>query len=186
MITKDNGKYNAIFLEFYDSTMKIIGRRVKNYHLAQDICQETFMRLYANIDKIDEESVKGWLIVTARNIATDLARESKHVEYMNAFDEKGDEVFERMTAPKYSIELEYNEKLRREFRLRVLNHIKTINEDWHKIIAYSVIMDISQDEIADYLGISKEALRGKLCRARKWLKEEYDVEYQDLKETNET
>lgn len=182
MVTGEDDKYNTIFSEYYNGILKLISKRVHNYDLAQDICQETFIRLYANIDDIDEVSVKGWLIVTARNIAIDLNRRSKHIEYLNVYDEKDSEAFDHIIKGKAFVESEYNEKLRKEFRIKILKHIQSVNKDWHTIIEYTVMLDKSQDEIARQMGISKEVLRGKLFRARKWIKKEYGGEYDDLKD----
>ena len=50
---------NLILRQVYDMT--------KDYYLAQDICQETFLKLYSYRDRIEEEKAKGWMLVVSYN-----------------------------------------------------------------------------------------------------------------------
>ena len=44
---------NLVFRQVYDMT--------SDYYLAQDICQETFLKLYGYMGRLDERGVKRWL-----------------------------------------------------------------------------------------------------------------------------
>ena len=51
-----------------------------DYHTAEDICQETFLRLAENLDSVNSKMVKAWLIVVSERLAKDhLKKGGKHV-----------------------------------------------------------------------------------------------------------
>ena len=60
---------NLILRQVYDMT--------KDYYLAQDICQETFLKLYSYRDRIEEEKAKGWMLVVSYNKTCDWLRRNK-------------------------------------------------------------------------------------------------------------
>ena len=42
-----------------------------DYHTAEDICQETFLRLSENLDHVNARMVKAWLLVVSERLAKD-------------------------------------------------------------------------------------------------------------------
>ncbi len=49
---------------------------VHNEADADDIAQETMVKLYLNIDALDEDRVEGWVRVAAKNLGIDYQRKS--------------------------------------------------------------------------------------------------------------
>ena len=45
-------KFQEIYEKYKNLVMKVVYNRTKDYHLAQDICQETFVKLYGYQDHI--------------------------------------------------------------------------------------------------------------------------------------
>ena len=56
--------------------LKIVYDRTGDYHIAQDICQETFARLYGYQNDINLDMVKGWLIVVASHLTSDYKKKA--------------------------------------------------------------------------------------------------------------
>ena len=63
--------FNYVYYRYVDLAHYVANSVVHDYHLAQDVCQEIFIKLYLNINGLDEERVKGWILVTAENTAID-------------------------------------------------------------------------------------------------------------------
>ena len=59
-----------------------------DYYLAQDICQETFLKLYGYMGRLDERGVKRWLYVVSYNKTCDWIRRSK--KYHELIEENSD------------------------------------------------------------------------------------------------
>ena len=64
-------KFQEIYDKYKNLVLKVAFDMTKDYYLAQDICQETFMRLYGYQDNIIVERVKSWLVVVASNLVYD-------------------------------------------------------------------------------------------------------------------
>jgi len=70
------------FSESYDShyslIFSIILSKVDNFHDAEDLCQEVFIRFYEKIEEV--ESPRKWLLGCLRNVIFDYYKKKRHVE----------------------------------------------------------------------------------------------------------
>ena len=57
----------------YSAAMQV----VHNEADADDIAQETMVKLYLNIDALDEDRVEGWVRVAAKNLGIDYQRKAQ-------------------------------------------------------------------------------------------------------------
>ena len=64
---------------------------VKNRELAEELLQDTFLKMYQNIDKFDGKYFKAWLLKIANNIAiSELRKKKTTIEYNdNIINEEG-------------------------------------------------------------------------------------------------
>ncbi len=62
---KIRDKYTAIFSEYYPVVYNAVNTKVVNKQDTEDICQEVFIALYRNMDKI--ENIRKWLFGTLKN-----------------------------------------------------------------------------------------------------------------------
>mgnify|MGYP003033778920 CR=1 FL=1 len=66
----------------YSAAMQV----VHNEADADDIAQETMVKLYLNIDALDEDRVEGWVRVAAKNLGIDYQRKAQRFDW-NELDE---------------------------------------------------------------------------------------------------
>lgn len=68
--------HNEYFIKIFDLYYKDIYRLAYSYTQnkldAEDITQKVFIKYYKNINKINEEKIKNWLIITTINECKDL------------------------------------------------------------------------------------------------------------------
>lgn len=57
-------KFQEIYEEYKNLVLKSVYDMTGDFHLAQDICQETFLRLHGYQDNIIVSKVKGWCNLT--------------------------------------------------------------------------------------------------------------------------
>ncbi|HAH23755.1 MAG TPA: hypothetical protein DCL77_08360, partial [Prolixibacteraceae bacterium] len=70
-------KTNELWTRFSDSLHRFILAKVKNEALADDLLQDTFIRIHSKIDSLrDETKVQAWVYQVARNIINDYYRKS--------------------------------------------------------------------------------------------------------------
>ena len=61
----------------YSAAMQV----VHNEADADDIAQETMVKLYLNIDALDEDRVEGWVRVAAKNLGIDYQRKTQRFDW---------------------------------------------------------------------------------------------------------
>jgi len=135
-----------------------------NADLAQDIMQETFLRLWRQIqDGATIDNPRAWLLRVARNLAEDHAKSSfrrngtQNPQTMNAVSGKGNQPLEGLE------HAETVEQIRGE-----LNLLSTPDRE---ILTLRYALDYDATEIADLLEINPTAVHMRLSRARQRLAE---------------
>jgi RNA polymerase sigma-70 factor, ECF subfamily len=77
--TGDRDAFGFLISQYYKSIYRYAYQLIGTSHDADDICQETFLRAYENIKKLQNvESFKGWIFM----IATNLSRRQKNKNRM--------------------------------------------------------------------------------------------------------
>jgi RNA polymerase sigma factor (sigma-70 family) len=65
--------FNRLYNSFYSLVFSIIFSKVGNYHDAEDICQEVFLRFYDKLDEIDNP--RKWLLGCLRIVVIDFYKQ---------------------------------------------------------------------------------------------------------------
>ncbi|WP_432667448.1 RNA polymerase sigma factor SigZ [Wukongibacter baidiensis] len=75
-----NDKVKHIWNEFSTELYKYINSKVKSEYDAEDILQDVFVKIYKNVDKVDELSeLKSWIYKITKNTIIDYYRKKKDV-----------------------------------------------------------------------------------------------------------
>ncbi len=73
-------KFKHIWNEFSSELYKYINSKVKSKYDTEDILQDVFVKIYKNIDKVDELSkVKSWIYKITKNTIIDYYRKKKDI-----------------------------------------------------------------------------------------------------------
>lgn len=153
------------FEKYFNEYFNVVYRRayylMANTGLAEDIAQETFLKLYTNPpDTID--NIKGWLLKVATNLAINSMKSS------TCRDKREEEDYLRQV-DSYSINVEEIalKRMESEAALSILSAM-----EWRdRSILYLRYSGMSYDEIAQAVGVEKNAVGVLLSRARnKFLK----------------
>lgn len=173
-------KYERDFKVVYDTycnlVMKIASSLVQDYVLAQDICQEVFVRYCEKGIEIEDDFLRAWFIVNTKRKAIDYMRRSyqKH-EMVDMYDAD----LANKTKSSGADDL-INNVIRKDMTYRFLRELEEHNPDWYKIVIGVMVDKRPEKEIARELNMSSGNLRAKLHRAKIWIRENYREEYEDL------
>ena len=66
-----NKKFVEVFERYQKLVMKLVYDKSSDMELAKEICQHTFFNYYLHMDKVKDELIKPWLIMTAKNAIVD-------------------------------------------------------------------------------------------------------------------
>lgn len=166
------------FHEVYQQNHKLIYQavliRTHNRELADDICQQTFLKYFEYSDTIEKGAERGWLLAVAKNLLIDDFRKKKH----QSLDEQ--QISEESLEPCYEVDME-KEVSRKDFLKQIMNQLEERNREWYEAVLEVCILNHPEKEVALQKGISIELLRTRIYRGRQFLKKIFGEEYKDLK-----
>ena len=172
-------KFEKIYRTYQNDVYKISLYYTKDEHIAQDITQKVFYHFYLQLDNVNLEMVRTYLIRCARNLSYNWLRDTRH--------ERGGEYLENVpeeNIPHYSTEDDYirdeQQQETREFVAILLENLKEEHELWYNIVNLIYCLEMPHDQVAKELGMTREALYNKLYRAKKWLRTKFEDEYKKL------
>lgn len=141
---------------------------VKNYHQAQDIAQDVFLRAFLKSDSFRGEStVKTWLLSITANRCRDFLRSwhARHEVY-----ELEDEI------PRAGPDNTERAVLERLEQDKVWKVVFDLPLKYREVLVLFYFRDLSTKEISETLGVSDEAVRTRLHRGRLLVKERLESE----------
>ncbi len=148
--------------QLYRAYVKLVShismRYINNTHSAQDATQNTFVRVFQNINMYDpaKGNIKSWIARIAVNEAIGLLRKQKKVQFT--------QVEVSLDIVDATVDSNLFNKLELEDVTDVINNLDDENRIMLELFFYE---DYSHKEIADLLEISVELSRVKLYRAKK-------------------
>ena len=154
--------FYEVYEEHYDRVRNFILASVKNRWVADDLVQETFLRVLQNLGKVrDQAKLSSWVFRIAANLCRDYFRSPSRklipFEDNPAKELPGESSLER--------EIEQYQT-----SLLVQDLIKLLPEPMRQVIYLCDIKEESHQEAADLLGISLGNVKVRLHRARGQLK----------------
>jgi RNA polymerase sigma-70 factor (ECF subfamily) len=153
-----------IYDQYYQRVRKFILHTVRNEWAADDLVQETFLRVNNNLENLkDEAKLQPWIFKIAYNICRDYFRQQG--KNANLRLEEIPENAAPSRLPNTQKQLEQGQMRRCVFGL-----VNRLPESLRTVIILSDVSEFSQREIAEIMGITLENVKIRLHRARKKLK----------------
>ena len=72
-----NERFEEYFLKYKNLIIRLVMLKLDDYQVAQEICQQVYVALYTNMDKVHPDLVKAWLIRCTQNAVIDYVRRRK-------------------------------------------------------------------------------------------------------------
>lgn len=173
---EDIGAYVEIVMRYKDRLVNFLYRFTGNRETAEDISQETFLKLYKNKDKYSEiAKFSTWLYTIALNEArSNFRKEKKHSAVsINDFYEDSHNDYQ-IRSDDYNPEEDANAETESFYIQKAIN---SLNEIHREIIVLRDIEELDYEEIAKTLDIPLGTVRSRINRARESLKVSLDSIY---------
>ena len=146
--------------QFYDPVRKFILAYVKDEWVADDLIQETFIKVQKNLDSVrDSAKLSSWIFRIAYNVCHDHFRQAKRSSLKNRAIQQEIVTFKEALVQK---EIEQH-----QMGQCVQDKMDLLPPDYRTVLILSNIMTFSQKEIAEIMGISVANVKVKVHRARK-------------------
>ena len=171
-------RFLELYWKYQNLVLHVAVAKTGDYYAAQDICQDTFVKMMKQLDlSLDDDEIKAWLITVAFNAARDYHKKGGMNRRNLEVDFEVSEVRNVSVAESTC----FDEIYRRDFRVRILDELKRVNKEYYNLVILICCMQLSVSEAAERLNISYSEATKKLHRARTWLRSNFGEEYQQLK-----
>ncbi len=158
----DNEGFVEIIRDYKDGLMLYLNGYVHDIHDAEDLMEDTFVKIYAKRPKFSEKySFKTWLYTIGRNVAIDHLRKEKRGR-TRSIEDMSDAV-----ADKAQLEIEY---LKKEDNALLLSAMDSLKDDYRQTLYLKYFEGLSNDEISKVMGRSRRQVENLLYRGKQALK----------------
>jgi len=164
MAHDDAAYFEALYAAYQQPILSYLYRLVGDAAQAEELCQEVYVRAYRARRSMDRvQNVRAWLYRIATNAARDQLRRRRLLSWLPLFDEDPALLVESPEPAALETHAVQQALLKLSPELRV------------PLVLYSC-QELSTQEIAEVLGISRDAVKQRLVRARLRFKELYKDE----------
>lgn len=161
----DPAAFDVAFERFRPRIFSFLARLGDDRALAEDLTQETFLRLASHAQSLTPDTkLRAWLFTVARNLQRDHRRrrllDLDRLESLSLWPE-------RRLPPSSPLDLTEADETRR----RLEHALSRVPEPMREALLLVVVEGLSNDEAAEVLGLRSDALRQRVSRARALLRE---------------
>ena len=164
-----------IIKDHKDGLMLYLNSFLLNIHLAEDLTEDTFVKLIARRPRFSGKSTfKTWLYAIGRNVALDFLRKNAKLPTVSA------EEAMTLIADEADVARQY---LCSERKLQVHKALKQLNDEYRQVLVLVYFEDFQNEQVASIMGKSKKQIENLVYRAKLSMKSELEKEgfvYEDL------
>lgn len=157
-IAKNSSAQKALYHKFAPTMFGICLRYASDYHIAEDILQDGFVKVFRNIQKFrGDGSLEGWIKRIFVNTAIEQYRKSAKMYRFTSLELVMENSFEDQRL----LDLEHNE---------LLALIQQLPDGYRLVFNLYTIEGYTHDEIAKELNVKIGTSKSQLARAKKYLR----------------
>ena len=175
-----NREFNEIYEKYKNLVLKVAYiYSGNNYDAAEDITQDTFLKLYTGFKDFKIEKIPAWLYTVTKNSA--LNYKKKYGCLVSIDDEESglENTLSTVSTEEGYIEREHKTE-KENLNDRILSGLMEKNQRWHDAVLLAYYMDIPQERVAEIMGVKIGVLHSILHRAKVWIRKTYGVEYEEM------
>lgn len=153
--------FETLYKDYCGAVYQLALRLLRNQEAAVDAVQESFAKAFAARESFrGQAKPETWLFRIAYNHCLTKLRERRHGQGLEKIPERADA---ERTRPEPAAE-------NTELGAVVRRAVESLEEEDRRLLCLIMEEDLSYDDLAEILRCSPEALRMRLCRARRKLK----------------
>lgn len=164
-------------VEMYKDKMYHLGyRMLGNAQEAEDVVQETFLRVYTNLHKYDDtQKFSTWIYRIATNLCIDRLRKKKNVYSLDAemTDGDGNDFYSLLPSEEETPE---EQLVLTETQQRIRRAIEDLPEKYKSVVILKYLHDQSLQEIADVLNMPVTTVKTRVHRGREFLRKRLEAD----------
>ncbi len=153
--------FNELVDRYKDRLMNVIGRMVNSTEEAEDIVQETFIRVYQHRQSFNfQHCLSTWIYTIGLNLGRNELRKRKKFKHYDITEMKGNE-------KEFAVEMKIPTRLP-----EVLNEaISSLPEKYRTAFMLRDVQEMAYDEVAKVLDVPLGTVKSRVNRARLMLRD---------------
>ena len=168
----DMSAFELLVRRYQDALVNYIYYSINDYHRAEDLAQETFLRVFKNASRYEPKaSFKSWLYTIATNLSKNEIRNRarRNTYFLEDMVGENEDVYhsEFMIDTRYQPDILYEKKERQQLIKKTL---KQLPENQRLALTLVTYQELSYEEISDILNCSTGAVKSLIHRARQNMK----------------
>ena len=166
----DEPAFTELVKKYQKPVHALAWRKIGDFHTAEDITQDTFLKVYQRLHTLKDHShFSGWIYVITTNLcATWLSKNRKHTERL---EDAEITITQRDTYSQHVRDDRANSvaQTQREIVKKLLAKLK---ESERTVMTLHYLGEMKIEEISRFLGVSVSTIKTRLMRARQRLRKE--------------
>ncbi|MGG1519944.1 RNA polymerase sigma factor SigW [Paenibacillus oryzisoli] len=174
-----NGDRNAFaeLVELYkDKIFHLAYRMLNNKQEAEDAVQETFLRVYTNLHRYDEnQKFSTWIFRIGTNLCIDKLRRRRNTYSLDAemSDGEGADFYAMLPSDDDTPE---EQLIVSETQAQIHRAIASLPEKYKSVVVLRYLHDMSLQEISDVLDMPVTTIKTRVHRGREYLRKKLEQE----------
>ena len=179
ILAGDEAAFTALVKKYEKQIHAFVRQRVKDYHIAEEITQDTFLKAYEKLGTLrNPDRFSGWLYMIATRCSLTWLGEKRIP--MQSLEAMSEAKVEALFYAQYMAE--QTEKLATEQQREVIAYLlQKLPARERTTVVLHYLSEMTCEEIGDFLEVSPNTVKSQLHRARKRLKKEAPVVHETLR-----
>ncbi len=166
----DNNAFSELVKKYQKQIHALAWRKVGDFHVAEDITQDTFFKAYQRLHTLKEpQRFAGWLYVIATRRCLTWFRKKRLQK--QALENVGTPATNKDAYSRHVAE-EQAKTVDKEQQEVVKKLLETLQESDRTVITLHYFGEMTCEEMSEFLGVSANTIKSRLRRARNRLKKE--------------
>jgi RNA polymerase sigma-70 factor (family 1) len=159
----DQAAFDQIFERWYDPIRNFIYYKTGDVFTAEDIAQDTFLKIWEKKHEIKEETVKALLFTIANNLFLNRLEHKKiQFKFIDSYQPN-----HKSEAADFELEM-------KQFDNQLQNALAELDEKKRTVFLMNRIDDFTYNQIAENLGLSVKAVEKRMEKALIFLRKKID------------
>jgi RNA polymerase sigma-70 factor, ECF subfamily len=158
-------KLEELYITYRKELYYVAYHILQNYHDAEDVIQNAFIKISKFLDKISEikcKKTRAYLVIIVRRLSFDRYNEKKRTVPIDFMDETEEEADSISSLDDHVLHLERGKEL--------AEALSKINSGYADILTLKYFYELSNDEIGDLINLTTENVSVRLTRAKNALR----------------
>jgi RNA polymerase sigma factor (sigma-70 family) len=180
VLSGDDSAFDILVEKHQKSVHALAWRKIGDFHYAEEITQDTFLRAYQKLSTLRNPSqFLRWLYVIANRLCLNWLRKQKPAKQMQSLEDTPMEEVMKSVYGRYVLEQRETEATEHRFEI-VKKLLEKLPESERTVMVLHYLGEMTMKEIGKFLGVSAETIWTRLYRARKRLQEEEELLVQEV------